>query len=257
MERDPFNDAFDRAVSYQPFDHETEAQPTVNADGVLEALPEDATSVSSAPLPWATVNWDGAHGVPDVDFPIVENIAAQDWFGGSEMDVWRTRAERYGTPFFGEQLDNLPDFQPTAEQITETANRWNLDRRYYDYLAGARSEMDMDVLAEAYASRNVREQAIGEATPGLVCLVTRIGVNAFDPAFVVSGGTAGTVLKVGAGATRTANALRAAGAGLAGDAPFELARQHLDPAVTWQMTALSLLASTGLSGALGSLGRGV
>jgi hypothetical protein len=257
MERDPFNDAFDRAVSYQPFDHETEAQPTINADGVLEALPEDATSVSSAPLPWATVNWDGAHGVPDVDFPIVESIAAQDWFGGSEMDVWRTRAERYGTPFFGEQLDNLPDFQPTAEQITETANRWNLDRRYYDYLAGARSEMDMDVLAEAYASRNVREQAIGEATPGLVGLVTRIGVNAFDPAFVVSGGTAGTVLKVGAGATRTANALRAAGAGLAGDAPFELARQHLDPAVTWQMTALSLLASTGLSGALGSLGRGV
>ena len=257
MDRDTFLEAFGQYTSYTPGDIEAEADLQLDPDRAIESAPEGETSVSAGRTPWVTVNWDGSHGLPDVDFPILGDIQRQDWFGFNRMDEYQMRSSRYGTALVGEYLDNLPDFEPTAQQIVAKASEWGLDERYYDRLVEARSAEDMDVLAETYAMREQREMRIQESATGFTGFAARVGVNMFDPAFLATGGTAGTILKVGQGTTRLANAWRASAAGFAADAPLEVSRQALDPSVTWQQTAAAVMASTALSGALGSLGRGV
>ena len=257
MDRDTFLEAFGQYTSYTPGDIEAEADLQLDPDRAIESAPEGETSVSAGRAPWVTVNWDGSHGLPDVDFPLLGDIQRQDWFGFNRMDEYQMRSSRYGTALVGEYLDNLPDFEPTAQQIVAKASEWGLDERYYDRLVEARSAEDMDVLAETYAMREQREMRIQESATGFTGFAARVGVNMFDPAFLATGGTAGTILKVGQGTTRLANAWRASAAGFAADAPLEVSRQALDPSVTWQQTAAAVMASTVLSGALGSLGRGV
>lgn len=258
MDREQFLEQFGQFTQYAPGDIEAEGSLQIDPDKVVaQPLEEGQQSVSSRRDDWVTVNWFEDQVLPDIDFPIIENMVRQDWVGWNRLDEFEARASRYGTVLYGEQLDALPDFEPSPEQIVSTAERWGLDERYYDRLADARSLEDMDVLGEAYGSRQVREMAIAQSAPGLVGFTARVGVNAFDPSFLLAGGAAGSVLKVGQGSTRFANALRAAGAGFAADAPLEIARQEIDPATTWGMTATAILASTALSGTLGALHRGV
>jgi hypothetical protein len=255
MQRDEFLEAFSIQTGYQPGDLEEEAPLQFDADKALENAPEGETQVSAARSPWIATRPSGNSIIPEVYSPRLADLASQDWLGGSSRDEYSARARRFG-PLVGEALGDMPDFDPTPEQIVDTANSWGLDERFYDRLADARSPEDMEALAEAHAGRMQREARIADSGNGFTNFVARTAVNVFDPAFVLSGGAAGAVLKVGSGATRLGNAMRGAGVGLA-DAPGELARMNMDPAIGWQETTIAIMGSTALSGALGSLARGV
>jgi hypothetical protein len=258
MERDEYLTALGQVLQYAPGDLEAEATPERDeekvSEMVLPPLAEGETSVAQQQTPWVRVQRYTDGSFRGLEFPFTDDLFRQDLLGGNLADEYETRSRRGGSAMMP---GNAPEYTPTAEELVATADRWQLDQRFYDRLATAHSADDMDAIAETYAARNLRDIAISQSDHGFGGFAARMAVNAFDPAFLLTGGTAGAIMKVGRGATRLGNAMRAAGAGFAADTPLELVRHQVDPATTWAQTAIAVIGSTTLSGAFGSLGRGL
>lgn len=222
-------------------------------------FPDDEQSLTHHKTPWfkGGLSKDIDGNVKGVHFgsPRLAEIAEQDWFGWNLTEVEAARLEAFGVG--GKDPNATDDYIPSEEELLEAADKWGLSSRHYATLAKARSPEDLQVLAKVYQGRDVRATQIDATNTGPVGFLTRVGVNAFDPAFIATGGGSAALLRVGSSATRTGNAIRGLAASVTADAPLELARTELDPDATLSSAATAVLISGVFGGALGGLNRGI
>ena len=191
-----------------------------------------------------------------IAFPQSAAIADQDFLFGSDREVMKTRMEWNDRAGDTPVRWNDPNFELNEELLSSTLKKYNLPSpRYAEKLAEANSMDEMEMFAQAYAKDWEDEQVVMANTTGLAGFFHRAAVNMFDPTYLVAGGVAGKVLQVGASATRTGNAIRAAGAALASDGTLETIRYYRDPKQTTASTVAAVVASMTLSGALGSFSK--
>lgn len=263
MKNEEFKQALLRSASLYVGDVDGEAPLVVDpAKEVDYRENPDDPEVRVAKTPWLRASWardinGNKTWLPNVEFPKMGEIARQDWLGGNVLDEQSARLDAFGYTEFGNDPNAIKGWTPDASLIIKTADEYGLSERHFGKLASARSEEDMKALASAYQERQNREARIANSNTGVGGFVTRVGVNAFDPAFLLAGGGTAQIFKVGASSTRTGNAIRAGLAGGAADAPLELLRAGIDPDTSVGDAATAVLASVVLSGAFGGLQKGI
>jgi hypothetical protein len=252
------------AQTYRPGDLESVAQssPDFQSEDELKAaakegaLPFIALGKDALDSGLALPGFMGLAG--PVAFPSTAAMMDQDFMFGSDREIGRTREqwaadapERYV-----QWID--PNFELTAEALTEVRQKNNLPgERYSQKLAQARSADELEMLGQAYGKDWQDELTIMKSSTGFTGFLHRTAVNMLDPTFLVAGGFAGSIAKVGASSTRLGNALRAGTSALVSDGTLETVRYFRDPKQTVESTGIAIIGSVVLSSALGSLGKGL
>lgn len=192
--------------------------------------------------------------LPTIRSPRLEQLAANRFLGSSSVEESLARIDPMRNYYQGPAPEG---WEPTYEDVLSVADKYQLPERYFESLARSSSYEEMEAVGEMWARRQQREIAIGENNQGVSGFLAETAVAMMDPSFILLGGVAGKIARVGYSTTRTGNALRAGLSAGVADGALEAGRVQIDPAATYEQAAVAAMGSFLLGGALGSLNRGV
>ena len=198
-------------------------------------------------------------GYLDPQPPLIESrLFDATWYNSSVgmvgSQINRQRIRDGATPLevmFGDDRS----YTPTADEVLEVAEEFNLTADWFDHLASARSPEDLRSVATALQTRKRRQELI-DNSHGLPAGLVKFSAYMSDPSFVALGAGTGTMVKVANASTKFGTALRSSAAAVMADAPLEAYRLHDDGEATPFGAALAVTTSGLFSAALGGiLGR--
>jgi hypothetical protein len=187
----------------------------------------------------------------------IDNIAAivrSDFTFVLPAEFTAAYSREYGNPA-GDPAWVGSTWSPSEAELLQAAEKYDLAADDYAQLAYARAPEELELRAEVLGERRKNRLYVDNTYTGLSGFATRLGVNMFDPAFLIAGGGVGALAK-GVKATTTVGRVgrNMAVAGIA-DGSVEFANASIDPLVSYQDAAINTAASASLTGVFSGVGE--